>query len=789
MDWVALSALASWRLDWGILVPLLVTAVLYNRGWRILHREQPHRYPPFRWWCFFGGLAVLVIAILSPLDAFAALLLQVHMVQHLLLLMVAPPLLWLGQPILPLVRAVPARFVRTAFGPFLHSPGLRKFAAFFLHPVVAWLLFNGMVIGWHLPRFYDLGLRDRSWHEFEHVCFLTTALLFWWPVIEVWPSRRHWPRALMIPYLLLADFVNTGLSAFLAFSGGVLFSTYQTGPRLWGISPADDQVTAGVIMWVPGSIAYLLPAVVIAMQLLTPERDRQLVSGKRLGTYLLAHARGSVLDLAVSPRAAKPVSPRWDLLRVPFVGTLLRQRYTRRIIQFVMLMVAATVVWDGFFGPQVSSLNLAGVTPWIHWRGLLMIGLLAAGNVFCMACPFMLPRELGKRLFPAKRRWPHFLRSKWLAATLLLAYLIAYEAFSLWDRPSWTAWIIVGYFVAAFTVDAFFKEASFCKYVCPIGQFNFVQSLVSPLEVKVREAAVCKSCKTYDCIRGNEKQRGCELYLFQPKKRGNLDCTFCLDCVYACPHDNVGILPVLPAATLLADPQRSSVGRLSKRFDLAMLALVVTFGGFANAAGMTEPVMTWMRDWQMRLGMASRLPVVVAYYALLFGCVAIWIGVGRLFSRASVGKDRGTAWKRLVSSFSFALVPLGFAMWLAHVLFHLLTEKIPLSALQRFLQDHGQSFGTALIRVMPSPTPDGLLSLQMTVLGVGLLLSLYVCWRTAVRIANRSLPVWRIGMPWMALALALYAFGIWVLFEPMQMRGADAGQFANTALDRAGGIR
>lgn len=776
MDWVALSALASWRLDWGILVPLLVTAVLYARGWRILHREQPHRYPATRWWCFFGGLAALVIAILSPLDAFAPLLLQVHMVQHLLLLMVAPPLLWLGQPILPLVRGVPARLVRTAFGPFLHSPGFRKLAAFFVHPVVAWLLFNGMVIGWHLPRFYDLGLRDRGWHELEHLCFLITALLFWWPVIEVWPSHRIWPRALMIPYLLLADFVNTGLSAFLAFSGGVLFNTYQTGPRLWGISPADDQVTAGVLMWVPGSLAYLVPAVVIAMQLLTTGRGRR---------YPIAHARGSVRGGAASPTAGR----RWDLLRVPFVGSLLRQRYTRRIAQFMMLIVAVAVVWDGFFGPQVSSLNLAGVTPWIHWRGLLMIGLLAMGNVFCMVCPFMLPRELGKRLFPAKRRWPHFLRSKWLAAALLLAYLIAYEAFSLWDRPSWTAWIIVGYFVAAFTVDAFFKEASFCKYICPIGQFNFVQSLISPLEVKVREAAVCKSCKTYDCIRGNEKQRGCELYLFQPKKRGNLDCTFCLDCVYACPHDNVGLLPVLPAATLLIDPQRSSVGRLSKRFDLAILTLVVTLGGFANAAGMTEPVMTWMHDWQQRLGLASRLPVVVAYYALLFGAVALWIGISRLFSGAAVGKDRDHAWKRLVTSFSFALVPLGFAMWLAHVLFHLLTEKSPFAPLQRFLEDHGQVVGAALNRVMPSPTADGLLSLQMTVLGVGLLLSLYVCWRTAIRIGNRRLPAWRIGMPWLALALALYACGIWVLLEPMQMRGADAGQFASATWNRAGGTR
>jgi cytochrome c oxidase assembly factor CtaG len=770
MDWVGASALASWRLDWGIVLPALLAAVLYSRGWRILHREQPTRYPVSRWWCFFGGLVALVLAILSPLDAFAGLLLQVHMIQHLLLLMVAPPLLWSGQPILPFARAVPARLVRDAFGPFLHSPGMRKLAGFFVHPVVAWVLFNGMVIGWHLPRFYDLGLRDRGWHEFEHVCFLSTALLFWWPVIEVWPSHRRLPRALMIPYLLLADFVNTGLSAFLAFSGGVLFSTYQTGPRLWGISAVDDQVTAGVIMWVPGSLAYLLPAVAIAMLLLTPQRA--------LGKKPVGRLSGGALP---KPRAAKSESPRWDLLRVPLVGVFLRQRNTRRIAQFVMLIVAAVVVWDGFFGPQVSSLNLAGVLPWIHWRGLLMIGLLAAGNVFCMVCPFMLPRELGKRLFGTKRSWPSFLRSKWLAAGLLMAYLTAYEAFSLWDRPSWTAWIIVGYFLAAFTVDAFFEGASFCKYVCPIGQFNFVQSLVSPLEVKVRESAVCESCKTYDCIRGNEKQRGCELDLFQPKKLGNLDCTFCLDCVYACPHENVGILPVVPTATLFADLNRSSVGRLSRRFDLALLALVVTLGGFVNAAGMTEPVMTWMRDLQLHWGAPSRVPVVVGCYALVFAAVALLIWIGGLAS--------GQAGKRLMSSFSFALIPLGSAMWLAHALFHLLTAQTGIAALQRFLEDHGHISGAMLHRITPWPTPEGMLSLQMTLLGLGLILSLYVCWRTALRLAGKEQTPLNLGIPWMVLAVALYSFGVWVLFQPMQMRGADAGKYARTNAPAVRGIR
>ncbi len=218
-----------------------------------------------------------------------------------------------------------------------------------------------------------------------------------------------------------------------------------------------------------------------------------------------------------------------------------------------MFALAFLMIADGLFGHQMSSMNLAGVLPWTHWRGLLVIGLLVAGNFFCMACPFMLTRDLGRRVLPAGWNWPRRLRSKWFAVGLLAIYLWAYEVFDLWDSPWWTAWIAVGYFVTSFLIDGLFKGASFCKYVCPIGQFNFVQSLVSPLEIKVRDMDQCRTCTTHECIRGNSVQRGCELQLFQPKKAGNMDCTFCLDCVHACPHDNVGILASVPTSQLIRD--------------------------------------------------------------------------------------------------------------------------------------------------------------------------------------------------------------------------------------------
>ena len=119
--------------------------------------------------------------------------------------------------------------------------------------------------------FYELALNSPGWHQVEHLCFLVTGLLFWWHVILPWPGRPAWPRWAMIPYLVLADLQNTGLAAFLTFYDRVLYPTYEQAPRLWGSNPLDDQVIAGTIMWVPGSIIFLVPAAIIAIQFLSPK--------------------------------------------------------------------------------------------------------------------------------------------------------------------------------------------------------------------------------------------------------------------------------------------------------------------------------------------------------------------------------------------------------------------------------------------------------------------------------------------------------------------------------------
>src|ERR1700730_2301929 len=290
-------------------------------------------------------------------------------------------------------------------------------------------------------------------------------------------------------------------------------------------------------------------------------------------------------------------------------------------MQLPLMPLAGVLILDGLRGRQVGPMNLAGVLPWIHWRGLLILSLLAAGNFFCIACPFLVPRTLARRWRATGRSWWRWLRSKWLAVVLLVLFLWAYEAFSLWDSPWWTAWLALGYFALAFLIDGLFRGAAFCKYVCPIGQFNFVQSLVSPLEIKVGDPKVCASCQTKDCIRGRDGIPGCELNLFQPRKSSNMDCTFCLDCIHACPHDNIGILAEPPGRALWHDSFRSGIGRFSKRPDVAALVVVLTFGAYANAAGMVAPVLEW-RD-QLTSVLPRPSPLLVTSLLYVFGLLVL----------------------------------------------------------------------------------------------------------------------------------------------------------------------
>jgi len=267
------QVLAHWTPSLALLAAACVPVLLYARGWWALHRRLPHRFPPWRPACFGAGTAVILVALVSPLDAFADALLSAHMTQHLLLLMVAPPLLWLGDPFAAFLRALPNGLRRRVVARLVAWRPLRALARGIGRPASCFVAFVAIVWLWHLPALYEWALGDELVHDVEHLCFLGAGLLFWWPVVAPWPARgaeRHW---VALPYLLLAMLENTIFSAIFTFSDRLFYPSYTAGPQLFGLTPLADQALAGAVMWVPGSLVMLVPVAVILMQLLeTPPR-------------------------------------------------------------------------------------------------------------------------------------------------------------------------------------------------------------------------------------------------------------------------------------------------------------------------------------------------------------------------------------------------------------------------------------------------------------------------------------------------------------------------------------
>jgi cytochrome c oxidase assembly factor CtaG len=272
MNSIAEILTGSWHLHFWTAALLILTSVVYGRGWWKLHQRRPDYFALKHLLCFLAGEIALFVAIASPLHDLAEISLTPHMIQHIFLMMVVPPLILLGTPHLPLLFGLFGTPLERVLRPVALSASLKRVGQFLLHPATCWIAFVGATLAWHTPVMFEFALRSEFWHALEHICFLATAFFFWWPVIQPWPSRGRWPRWAMIPYLLLADFQNTALSAFLIFCDRIVYPRYATAARIFGMSAIEDQAAAGAIMWVPGSFAFLIPMLWITIRVITPNR-------------------------------------------------------------------------------------------------------------------------------------------------------------------------------------------------------------------------------------------------------------------------------------------------------------------------------------------------------------------------------------------------------------------------------------------------------------------------------------------------------------------------------------
>jgi putative copper resistance protein D len=273
------GVLLEWQVEAHVVLPLLGVVVAYWAAVRVVAREHPgNPVPRWRAWCWYAGLVVVLVALASPIATYDTTLFSVHMVQHLLLMVVAAPLLVLGAPITLLLRVASPRVRKRVILRLLHSWPVRVIG----HPLVAWVLFAVVMYVSHFSGLFDAALEDEGVHVLEHGLYLGAALLFWWPVVGADPTPWRLPHPARVGYLFLGMPWSSFLGLTIYSAPGVLYPHYSTLIRAWGPTPLVDQQLAGGIMWVFGDAAFLI-AMLLAVWVWLRAEERE---GRRVDARL-----------------------------------------------------------------------------------------------------------------------------------------------------------------------------------------------------------------------------------------------------------------------------------------------------------------------------------------------------------------------------------------------------------------------------------------------------------------------------------------------------------------------
>jgi putative membrane protein len=258
-----------WEFPVSLTLILLLVAALYLRGWISVHSVSGVRNPAWKAGSFFLSLFLIWTAWGSPLAAYDHSLLTAHMIKHLLLMTFAPPLLLLGEPIKMFWHVMP-RLARNTLGNIARQPLVHQVTRTVTRPALCLIVSTLTLVAWHLPALFTLCVRFEILHTVEQITFLGAGLLFWWPVIQPWPTASTGPRWSILLYLFLATLPCDILSGFLVFSDRVVYPVYLSAPRMFGFSVLADQQCAAALMWTCVTLVYLMPAAIVSTKLLAP---------------------------------------------------------------------------------------------------------------------------------------------------------------------------------------------------------------------------------------------------------------------------------------------------------------------------------------------------------------------------------------------------------------------------------------------------------------------------------------------------------------------------------------
>ncbi len=277
------ATLLSWDLRLEVILVLALAGTIYTIGWwRLRERSRTNLIrnrwragAPWRPVAYLGGVLLLAIALMSPIDVLGGQLLTMHMVQHILLVMIIPPLLLLANPLPFLLWGMPKNVRMGTHRILSHKSRFRYYLRQATGPGLVWLVFVIIYWGWHDPNAYNLALQSPFVHDLEHLSFFLVSMLFWWHVIGAGP-RIHRPISPIgrFAYVLTAIPPNMLAGLAIVFASGPIYTYYEAMPRIWGLSVMEDQKIGGVIMWVPGSMMYILAALILISRWLQEEERK-----------------------------------------------------------------------------------------------------------------------------------------------------------------------------------------------------------------------------------------------------------------------------------------------------------------------------------------------------------------------------------------------------------------------------------------------------------------------------------------------------------------------------------